>query len=126
MQVSKGTLLDGVTETTVSSGFGVRYAERITLAFTRSGHVSGSAIFTVQASIDGKAGGSFISNVNLIPNDPNNHTQTVERQITVELGANDTQFYALDLENFCYDYIQVKVVESGTGESTCKILAVNC
>jgi len=126
MQTSPSTPLNGVTATTVSRAVNVNGVERVTLAFTRSGHVSGSAIFTVQASIDGKAGGSFISNVNLIPNDPNNHTQTVERQITVELGANDTQFYALDLENFCYDYIQVKVVESGTGESTCKILAVNC
>ena len=124
MQVSKSTPLDGVTATTVSKKIPARNAERLTLAFTRSGHVSGSSIFTVQASIDG--GVSFIPNVNLISNDPNNHSQTVERQISVELTGDDTQFYALDLENFCYDYIQVKVVEGGEGASTCKVMSVNC
>ena len=124
MYAYKGTPLDGVTATTVSKPIGVKNSERITLAFTRTGHVSGSAIFSVQASIDGHDGGNFITNVNMISNDPNNHSQTVERQITVELTGNDTQFYALDLENFCYDYLQIKVVESGTGTSTCKYLAV--
>lgn len=119
----KQTLLNAVTATTVSAPFGVSCAERLTLAFTRTGHVSGSAVFTVQASINGKDG-NYITAVNMISNDVNNHSQDVERNITVELTGNDTVFVALDLESFCYDFIQVKVVESGEGESTCNVLMI--
>ena len=116
--------LDEVTSTTVSNPINVRYAKKATLLFERADHVSGDAIFSVQAAIDYSDGGDFVPNVNMISNDPNNHSQTIERQITVSLAANGKSIYALDLENFCYEYIQVKVTESGSGKSTCKILIV--
>lgn len=121
MQIVKGTPLNEVSATTVSAPYNVSRAKRATLAFTRSGHVSGSSIFTVQASVNG-AEGNYITAVNMISNDVNNHSQTLERNITVELTGDDTVFVALDLEHFMYDTIQVKVVESGTGVSTCKII----
>ena len=116
--------LNEVTSTTVSNPINVRYAKKATLLFERADHVSGDAIFSVQAAIDYSDGGDFVPNVNMISNDPNNHSQTIERQITVSLAANGKSIYALDLENFCYEYIQVKVTESGSGKSTCKILIV--
>jgi hypothetical protein len=118
----KRTLLNGVTATTVSDPISVKYAQKATLLFERADHAGGSSIFSIQASVDGSGGGSFITKVNMISNDPNNHAQTKERQNTVELTANGKAIYALDLENFCYDYIQVKVVEGGSGTSTVKIL----
>ena len=122
--VRKIVALDGVTATTVSAPIPVKYAKRATLLFERASHVSGDAIFSVQAALDYSDGGDFVPNVNMISNDPNNHSQTIERQITVSLAANGKSIYALDLENFCYEYIQVKVVESGSGTSTCKLLIV--
>jgi hypothetical protein len=120
----KHVALDGVTATTVSAPIGVGYAKKATILFERADHVSGSAIFSVQAAVDYSDGGDFVPYVNMISNDPNNHSQTIERQITVELTADGKYLYALDLENFCYEYIQVKVVESGSGTSTAKLLIV--
>jgi hypothetical protein len=114
--------LDEVTATTVSEPTNIRYAKKATFLFERSSHVSGSSIFSIQASVAGKEGGAFVPNVNLISNDPNNHSQTIERQITVELTADGKKLFALDLEHFCYDYIQVKLVASGSGKSTVKLL----
>lgn len=125
MQILRGTPIDAVTETTVSDPIGVSNVKKATLAFTRSGHTSGSVIFTVQASING-AYGNYITAVNMISNDVNNHSQTLERNITVELTENDTVFAALDLEHFTYDYIQIKAVESGVGTSTCRIIMQEC
>lgn len=119
----KQTLLNATTSTKVSDPFGVSCAERVTLSFTRTGHVSGSAVFTVQASIDGKDG-NYITSVNMFKNVPNNFSQDKARMNSVELLGNDTVFYALDLEDFAYDYIQVRVTENGEGVSTCKVLMV--
>lgn len=127
MKIRQITPLDGATATDVSEPISVRYAKKVTFSFKREDHVSGSAVFSIQASIDGHAtGGEFIPYVNMISNDVNNHSQTLERNITVELTGDDTIFTALDLEHFAYDYIQVKVVESGSGTSTCKMLIEEC
>lgn len=123
-QVRKLTPIDGVTETTVSNPIGVKYAKRATLMFERTGHSSGSVVFSIQATVDYADGGDFIPNVNMIKNSPNNHVQDLQRQITVELAANGKELYALDLEHFCYEYIQVKALESGVGTSTCKMIIV--
>jgi hypothetical protein len=117
------TLLDESTSTTVSKAQRIGGAEKVTLSFKRTDHSSGSAIFTVQASLDGV---DYVPYVNMISNDPNNHSQTEERQIQVELGENKHLLLALDLESFNYDYIQVKVVESGSGKSTVKLLIEAC
>jgi hypothetical protein len=116
--------LENITETTVSSPINVRLASKVTLSFKRTNHASGGVIFSVQASIDGKE--DFIPMVNMISNDVNNHSQDIERNTTVELTSDDHVFTALDLENFGYDYIQIKAVVTGSGESTCKILVENC
>lgn len=123
MQVIRSTPLDGKTETSVSNPIGVSKAKKVTFAFTRSGHVSGSCIFRIQATVDGT---NYIPAVNMISNDVNNHSQNVERNITVELTENDTVFAALDLENFNYDKIQVRVDEIGEGTSTCKMIMQEC
>lgn len=115
--------LDEVTATTVSNPICVRYAKKATFLFERSSHVSGSSIFSIQASVAGKDSGSdFVPYVNMISNEVNNHSQTLERTINPELTADGKKLLALDLEHFCYDYIQVKVVESGSGKSTAKLL----
>ena len=124
MLIRKKTPLNGVTTTTVSSPINVENAKRVTFQFERSSHVSGSAIFTVQGSIDYSDGGDFVPTVNMFKNSPNDNTQTRQRVISAELSSDDKLLYALDLENFCYDYIQVKVTESGSGTSTCKCLIV--
>lgn len=125
MQILRGTPIDAVTETTVSDPIGVSNVKKATLSFTRTGHASGSVIFTVQASING-ADGNYITNVNMFKNVPNNFTQTKQRNESVELTGNDTVLYALDLENFVYDYIQIKALESGVGTSTCRIIMQEC
>jgi hypothetical protein len=125
MKVTKGTPIDGVTVTTVTGPICVKNAKRLTFQFERAGHSSGNVTFSIQAALDYADGGDFIPYVNMISNDPNNHSQTKERQITVQLGANDTQFYALDLENFCYEYIQIKAEETGVGTNTAKYLMVS-
>ena len=61
----------------------------------------------------------------MISNDVNNHSQTLERNRTVELNANGKVITALDLEHFIYEYIQVLATESGVGTSTCKYLMVS-
>jgi hypothetical protein len=58
----------------------------------------------------------------MISNDVNNHSQTLERNRTVELNANGKVMVALDLEHFGYEYIQIKATESGVGTSTAKLL----
>lgn len=120
-RVSKKTPLNAITSTTVSEPISVRYAKRVTFSFKRTGHVSGSVVFKIQASLDGI---DYVPSVNMISNDVNNHSQNVERNITVELTGNQHVLAALDLENFCYDYIQVSATESGTGTSTCKMVIV--
>jgi hypothetical protein len=122
-QIEKHLALNAVTATTVSDPINVKYAKKITLLFERASHVSGGAVFSIQASVDGKdSGADFVPYVNMISNDVNNHVQTLERNRTVELTADGKTITALDLEHFVYDYIQVKVVESGSGTSTCKLL----
>lgn len=125
MQILRGTPINAVTATTVSAPVGVSNVKKATLAFTRADHASGSVIFTVQASVNG-ANGNYIDKVNMISNDVNNHSQTLERNTTVELTGNDTIFVALDLEHFTYDYIQIKATESGSGTSTCRIIMQEC
>lgn len=122
--VKKLVPINGETATKVSDPIYMGYAKKATLQFTRADHASGSVIFSIQAALDYSDGGDFIPYVNMISNDPNNHSQTTERQITVQLEANDTQFYALDLEHFCYEYIQISAVESGSGTNTVKMLIV--
>jgi hypothetical protein len=122
MKIRKCVPINAVTVTTVSDPIPVSYSKKATLLFERTGHASGSVIFSVQAALDYSDGGDFVPSVNLISNDPNNHTQLIERQISVEIGENDKQIFALDLENFNYEYIQIKAVESGVGTSTCKML----
>lgn len=108
------------TATFVSEPINVRKAKKVTFSFKRTGHSTGSGIFSIQASIDGV--NDFIPTVNMISNDVNNHSQTLERNRTVELTSNSHVFTALDLEHFGYDNIQVKLTENGTGTSTCKML----
>lgn len=123
MSVRKVTALNEVTATDVSTPICVRYAKKVTFCFERTSHVSGSGVFSIQASVDGKEdGGNFIPYVNMISNDVNNHSQTLERSRTVELTADSKLMTALDLDNFGYDYIQVKVVEGGSGKNTVKLL----
>lgn len=114
--------LNEVTSTTVSGPINIRYAKKATFLFERSSHVSGSSIFSVQASVAGKEGSDFVPYVNMISNDVNNHSQTIERTINPDLTADGKKVLALDLENFSYDYIQVKVTMTGSGKSSVKIL----
>jgi len=116
--------LNEVTSTTVSGPINIRYAKKATFLFERSSHVSGSSIFSVQASVAGKEGSDFVPNVNMISNDVNNHSQTIERTINPDLVADGKKVLALDLENFSYDYIQVKVTMTGSGKSTCKMIVL--
>jgi hypothetical protein len=118
----KLTPINGVTATTVSAPIYMGYAKKATLLLERTGHASGSVIFTVQAALDYSDGGDFIPEVNMISNDVNNHSQTLERNRTVELNANGKVMVALDLEHFGYEYIQIKATESGVGTSTVKML----
>ena len=125
MKVQKGTPIDGVTTTTVSEPICVKNAKRLTFLFERTGHSSGSVVFKIQAAIDYTDGGDFIPEVNMVSNDVNNHSQTLERNRTVELNSNSKIMTALDLEHFNYEYIQVAATESGVGTSTCKYLMVS-
>lgn len=119
------TAIDGATATSISNPICVKNAKRITFLFEREDHSSGSVIFSIQASVDGKSSGSdFVPYVNMISNDVNNHSQTLERNRTVELETDGKVITALDLEHFCYDYIQVLSTESGSGTSTCKLLII--
>lgn len=118
------TPVNAKTATFVSEPISVRNAKKVTFSFKRTGHSAGSAVFSIQASLDGV--GDFVPFVNMVSNDVNNHAQTLERNRTVELTSNSHVLTALDLEHFGYDNIQVKMVENGTGTSTCKMLVEYC
>ena len=113
------TALDAVTATTVSDVINIKYAKKVTFLFRRADHVAGSSIFSIQSSIDGE---TYKDDATMIPNSPNSASQNVVREISRTLTSNDTKHCALDLENFCYESIKVKVTEVTDGTHTCKCL----
>lgn len=113
------TALDGVTTTTVSDVIDIKYAKRVTFLFRRADHVAGESIFSVQSSIDGE---TYKDDATMIPNSPNSNSQNKARVVSYTLSANDTKHLALDLENFSYQYIKVKVTETTDGTHTAKVL----
>lgn len=122
MQTYKNIVaLNAKTATTVSDVIGVRGAKRITLAF-KSARTSSNAIFTVQASLDRTDANSWVDSVIMIPNTPHNASQEEQRVLSATFPTSETRLYALDLENFGYDAIKVKVTENGAGTSSCVAL----
>lgn len=113
------TALDAVTATTVSDVINIRYAKKVTFLFRRADHSAGSSIFSIQASIDET---TYKDDAIIIPNSPNSASQTTLKVTSYTLSSNDTKHCALDLENFCYEAIKVKVTENTDGTHTCKCL----
>lgn len=104
------TALDAVSGTVVSSQVSVKYADKTTMLFT----ATGSTIFEVQGSINGV---HYETAVLMIPNSPNSSSQNLLRVVSASLSA-ETRFYALDLEHFGYEWIQIKAtVSSGTASA---------
>ena len=113
------TPLNGVTETTTSSTFDIAGAIRISLAFTRTNHSSGSSAFKVQVSVDGT---TFIDFNKLVTNVENTNAQTEIRVTTVSLGSNTTEIATMDLDKSIYKAMKVVVTETTDGTHTAKML----
>ena len=113
------TALDAVTATTTSSAIDIGYAEKVTLLFTRANHSAGSSAFTVTGSIDGT---TYVALNTLIDNVTNTNGQTLTRVASSTLSSNTSKIYALDLEQFGYEFIKVTVTETTDGTHSCSVL----
>lgn len=113
------TLLDAVTETTTSAAINVAGARRITLAFTRANHSSGSTAFTVEGTIDGS---TWIALNLIVKNVTNTNAQTLTRVSSVSLSSNTSELVGLDLEGLGLLEIRVVATETTDGTHTAKAL----
>lgn len=113
------TLLDAVTATTTSDAINVAGAKRITFAFTRADHVSGSTAFTVLGSLDGV---TFVALNLIVKSVTNTNAQTLTRVASVSLAANGSELCALDIANLGLLEIKVVATETTDGTHTAKAL----
>lgn len=113
--------LDSVSATSVSEIIGIRGAKKVTLAFKRN-HTSGNGVFTIQATLDRNDDNSWVDAVIMLSNTPHNVSQEEQRVLSATFNSAETRLYALDLEQFGYDAIKVKVTENGVGSSSCVAL----
>lgn len=122
--INKGTWslhtpLNAVTATTTSSAVPITGAKRITWAFTRADHSSGSSAFDVTVSLDGS---TFVAFNKLIDNVTNTNAQTKTRVASSTLSSNTTKVYSMDLENDVYAEMKVTVTETTDGTHTAKCI----
>jgi hypothetical protein len=108
------TAIDGVTETTISDAINIEGAKKVTFLFS----TTGSAIFTVEGSLDGT---TFKDSALMIPSSSNTNAQTVMREVSRTLNAG-SKICALDLQNFCYHSIRITATESANGTHGCTCL----
>ncbi len=113
------TALDAVTATTTSPAIDIGYAKKVTLLFTRANHSAGSSTFTVDGSIDGT---TYVALNTLIDNVTNTNAQTLTRVASSVLSSNTSKIYALDLENFGYQFIKVTCTEGTDGTHSASVL----
>lgn len=111
----KSTPLNAVTESDTSNPINIGGAKRVTFAFTRADHSSGSSVFKVQGSLDGS---TWVDLNLLIDNVTNTNAQTKTRVGSVSLSSDTTKVYALDLDHFGFPLIRVDVVETTDGTHT--------
>jgi len=113
------TPLNAVTATTTSSVLDIAGATRISLAFTRADHSSGSSAFKVQVSVDGT---TFVDFNKLITNTENAIAEGEVRVTTITLSANGTTVASMDLDKSIYKAMKVVVTETTDGTHTAKAL----
>lgn len=116
--IEKGTYrlltpINAVTETTTSDVVNIAGAEKVTFAFTRADHGSGSSAFKVQVSVDGE---NFFDFNSLIEDQTNTNAQTKERATTITLSADGTTIASMDLEH--HHFLEMKVVATETTDGT--------
>lgn len=116
---SSYTPLNAVTATTTSSAVPIAGAKRITWAFTRADHSSGSTSFAVTVSLDGT---TFVTYNKLIDNVTNTNGQTLTRVASSALSTNTTKVYSMDLEHDVYVEMKVVATETTDGTHTAKCL----
>lgn len=117
--VSLVTALNAVTATTSSSVIPIKGAKKVTLAFTRANHSSGSTAFTVTASIDGS---TYVAYNKLITNSTNAIGEGLVRVASVSLSSNTTSLVSMDLDHDTLDSIIVTATETTDGTHTAKVL----
>ena len=112
------TALDAVTATTTSSAIDIGYAKKVTLLFTRANHSAGSSAFTVTGSIDGT---TYVALNTLIDNVTNAISEGLTRVASCTLSSNTSKIYALDLEQFGYEFIKVTCTETTDGTHSASV-----
>jgi len=116
------TALDAVTATTTSEAISVKEAKKVTLAFTRADHSSGSSTFSVTGTVDGT---TYVTLNKLITNVTNTNAQTPVRAASVALSSDTTEIATLDMEGLALLAIKVKVVEVTDGTHTALVSIEN-
>lgn len=111
------TPLSAVTATTTSHEIDILGAKRVTFAFTRADHSSGSSAFKVQVSLDGA---TFVDFNGLIEDLTNTNAQDSVRATTITLSADGTKVASMDLERHCVRKMKVVVTETTDGTHSCK------
>lgn len=113
------TPISAVTATTTSDEIEIAGAKRITWAFTRADHSSGSSVFAVTVSLDGT---NYVTYSKLLSNATNTNSQTLTRVSSVSLSADGTSVVSMDLQHDVYKYMKVTATETTDGTHTAKCL----
>lgn len=104
--------ISGATASTTSDPISLEGASKVTLQFTRADHSAGSSAFAVTVSNDGI---NYVTYNKLIDNVTNTNAQTPTRVAGATLSSNTSKVYSMDLENDCYKWMKVAVVETTDG-----------
>ncbi len=113
------TILDAVSQTTVSAPVDIKGAKRISFVFTRTNHSAGSSAFSVEVTIDGS---TWVAFNKLISNVTNTNAQTKTRVASVSLASNTSTLVSMDLENDSFSQMRVTATETTDGNHTAKAM----
>ena len=120
--VQEYTLLHAVGTTGsphTSKAIRVAGARRISFAFSRANHSSGSSVFEVEVSLDGS---TYVTFNKLVQNVANTNTQEITRASSVTLSSDTTELWSMDLTYDCPLYVRVKATVNTDGDATAKMV----
>jgi N-acetyl-beta-hexosaminidase len=103
------------TATNTSDPISLEGVLKMTLQFTRSGHTSGSSVFSVEVTNDNI---NWVTYNKLIDNVANTNAQMLTRVASSTLSSNTSKVYTLNFQEDCFKSMRISAtrVTDGTND----------